>query len=392
LAIIAACVRYPGANAARHGRQAQRSTFGLEKLLREGGAPVTATSANTFVERDPHAGPDWAQFNLVGESQAFRQVLRLIQQWARVDATVLLCGETGTGKELAARAVHYLSERQRGPFVPVNCGAIPDSILEAELFGHAKGAFTDARHDSRGVVGLAQGGTLFLDEVDSLSARGQAAILRFVQDHSYRPVGAARFEQGDVRVVAATNGDLAAACRAGRFRQDLLYRLNLLTVNLPPLREREGDALLLARAFVTRFSRQYRSPLKRLDGASARRLQAPLPWPGNVRELEHLVHRSFLLAPGDTVDLGLPPLPGEPPDGPQPTSDAGSALRSFASGKLHAIAEFERGYLSEMLARAKGNLSLAARLAGKERSRFGRLVKKYGLQRAAFGDASVKAD
>lgn len=353
---------------------------------------AVARTDGAFEHGGSLARPDWTKLNLVGESPVFRNLLVLLEQWSKVDATVLLCGETGTGKELAARAVHYLSDRRSGPFVPVNCGAIPDSILEAELFGHVKGAFTDARRDSRGLVGMSEGGTLFLDEIDSLSARGQAAILRFVQDHSYRPLGAARVERGDVRVIAATNADLQAGCRAGRFRQDLLYRLNLLTADLPPLRDREGDALLLARVFVARFSRQYNSALKQLDGASERRLQAVLPWPGNVRELEHLVHRCFLLAKGDTVNLGLPQAVGEDHDNRRDGGAAGSGALSFAAGKARAIAEFERGYISEMLARAKGNLSLAARLAGKERSRFGRLVKKYGLQRATFVEASVEAD
>lgn len=354
---------------------------------------MAATRTDGAFERGGSlATPDWTKLNLVGESPVFRNLLVLLEQWSKVDATVLLCGETGTGKELAARAVHYLSDRRNGPFVPVNCGAIPDSILEAELFGHVKGAFTDARCDSRGLVGMSEGGTLFLDEIDSLSARGQAAILRFVQDHSYRPLGAARFERGDVRVIAATNADLQAACRAGRFRQDLLYRLNLLTAELPPLRDREGDSLLLARVFVARFSRQYNSPLKQLDEASERRLRAVLPWPGNVRELEHLVHRCFLLAKGDAVNLGLPCADDEVHDHRRDDDAAGSAALSFAASKARAIAAFERGYISDMLACTKGNLSLAARLAGKERSRFGRLVKKYGLQRAAFGDALAESD
>lgn len=308
---------------------------------------------------------------------------------------MLLCGETGTGKELAARAVHYLSARRRGPFIPVNCGALPDSILEAELFGYVKGAFTDARRNSLGLVGLAQGGTLFLDEIDSLSARGQAAILQFVQDHTYRPLGAPRFEHCDVRLIAATNADLPSACGAGRFRQDLLYRLNLLTVNLPPLREREGDTLLLARAFVVRFSRQYQVPLKRLDHDSERRLRSGLPWPGNVRELEHLVHRGFLLSKDDSVHLDLPTGSEEETDrGPLDAvaDHARGTGRCFAAAKALAIAKFERAYLAETLALAKGNLSLAARLAGKERSRFGRLVKKYGLRRATFGESSLKVD
>jgi transcriptional regulator with GAF, ATPase, and Fis domain len=322
----------------------------------------------------------------------FQAVLALLQKWATVDATVLLCGETGTGKELAARAVHYLSARRRGPFVPVNCGALPDSILEAELFGYVKGAFTDARRDSLGLVGLAQGGTLFLDEIDSLSARGQAAILHFVQDHSYRPLGGPRFEQCDVRLIAATNADLPAACAAGRFRQDLLYRLNLLTVRLPTLREREGDALLLARAFVTRFSGQYQVPLKLLDPESEQRLSSGLPWPGNVRELEHLVHRSFLLSRDDVVRLELPFARDAAIDigARGEAGDRGSSTTCFAAAKALAIAEFERTYLSETLARAKGNLSLAARLAGKERSRFGRLVKKHGLRRTMFDDSVLK--
>ena len=200
-----------------------------------------------------------------------------------------------------------------------------------------------------------------------------------------------------MRVIAATNADLEAICRVGRFRQDLLYRLNLLTVRLPTLREREGDALLLARVFVARFSRQYQRSLKHLDACSVHRLDGDLPWPGNVRELEHLVHRSFLLAKGDSVDLGLPMRNEGRGDQGGPCEDdhkvdCGDPARSFAAAKARAIAEFERRYLYEKLIQAKGNLSLAARLSGKERSRFGRLVKKYGLRRGAFGDSSLGRD
>jgi DNA-binding NtrC family response regulator len=327
------------------------------------------------------AEPNWAALNLIGRSPAFREVLALLSQWAAVDATVLLCGETGTGKELMARALHYLSARRCGPFVPINCGAIPDNLIETELFGHVRGAFTDAKHDSRGVVGQANGGTLFLDEVDSLSPRAQAAILRFVEDHVYRPIGAPRFQHGDVRVLAASNVDLQAFSRQGRFREDLLYRLNLLTLTLPPLRSREGDALLLAEAFVRRLCQQYGTAERRLDAASIAVLRRPQPWPGNVRELEHRVHRGFLLSKGPLVNLDLPTAPADDPAAP-------SAIASFAEAKAHAIAEFERRYVGDLLAQAKGNLSLAARLAGKERSRFGKLVKKYGLQRSAFATPS----
>jgi transcriptional regulator with GAF, ATPase, and Fis domain len=261
--------------------------------------------------------------------------------------------------------------------VPINCGAIPDTILEAELFGHVRGAFTDAKAGSRGVVGLAEGGTLFLDEVDSLSPRAQSALLRFVQDHSYRALGGSRIEQADLRLVAATNADLEALAARGLFRQDLLFRINVLAVPLPPLRERDGDALLLAQAFVQRLVGQYRTAPRSLGASSVAHLRLPLPWPGNVRELEHRVHRAFLLARDDTLDLHLDTLAAALP---APAHAAAHAC--YADAKARAIDAFERAYLAEVLCRAGGNLSLAARIAGKERSRFGKLVRKHGLQRA----------
>jgi transcriptional regulator with GAF, ATPase, and Fis domain len=307
----------------------------------------------------------------------------MLARFASVDATVLLSGETGTGKELAARAVHYLSARRDNPFVPINCAGIPDGILEAELFGHVKGAFTDATRARPGLIGQAQGGTLFLDEVDSLSPRAQGALLRFVQDHCYRPVGAAHVEHGDVRLIAASNADLEACCRAGQFRQDLLYRLNLLAISLPPLREREGDPLLLAQTFLERFRQQYRAAAKRLDAASIEHI-VRYPWPGNVRELEHTLHRAFLLANAETIHLDVADV-REMPDSPHAPSDRCSS-RSFAEAKARVIAEFERCYVQDVLQEAKGNLTRAAQLAGKERSRFGKLVKKYGLHRSSYLD------
>jgi DNA-binding NtrC family response regulator len=331
------------------------------------------------------AVPDWKALSLIGESPAFREVLDLLRQWAAVDATVLLCGETGTGKELAARAVHYCSKRSGGPFVPVNCGAIPDDLIESELFGHSKGAFTGAKSESPGVAGLAEGGTLFLDEIDSLSPRAQSVVLRFVQDRSYRPVGSSRFHHGDVRLISATNADLEALSSAGRFRADLLFRIDLLTLRLPPLRQRAGDALLLAEAFVKRFSEQYHVSGRELNAESRAALLSPHPWVGNVRELEHRVHRCFLLSKGPLIDLGLEPAAGSHlPAG----ETACRASVSFAAAKAHAIAEFERGYVRSLLTQTRGNVSEAARLAGKDRSRFGRLIKKYGLQRASFGDTA----
>lgn len=339
-------------------------------------------------EPDQSVDPDWTGLNLHGGSPAFRSALGLLHQCARVDATVLVCGETGTGKELAARAIHYLSARRHGPFVPINCGALPDSILEAELFGHTRGAFTDAKTDSLGVIGQANGGTLFLDEIDAMSPRAQAAILRFAQDRSYRPLGSPQTRHADVRIVAATNADLIDLADRGLFRQDLLYRLNVLSVPLPPLRERGGDALLLAQAFVQRLVRQYGSPPRTLSSDSVAWLQAPRAWPGNVRELEHLVHRAFLLSNGPRIELAGD-TPGAsrvvPPAAPQtvsrPEEPQEITLTGFAEAKAQAIEAFERRYLETVLNQAGGNLSLAARLAGKERSRFCQLVRKHGLQR-----------
>jgi DNA-binding NtrC family response regulator len=352
-------------------------------------------------EPDQSVDPDWTDLNLHGQSPAFQAALALLHQCARVDATVLVCGETGTGKELAARAIHYLSPRRHGPFVPINCGALPDSILEAELFGHTRGAFTDAKTDSLGVIGQAHGGTLFLDEIDSLSPRAQAAILRFAQDRSYRPLGSPQIRHADVRIVAATNADLASLADKGLFRQDLLYRLNVLSVPLPPLRQRGGDALLLAQAFVQRLVRQYGSAPRRLSDHSVSWLQQARPWPGNVRELEHLIHRSFLLSQRGLIDLAgmtsamtadspaITPTPTAPAPEPLPQT-----LTGFAQAKAQAIEAFERRYLETVLSQAGGNLSLAARLAGKERSRFCQLVRKHGLQRvtASGGGSGAGAE
>jgi DNA-binding NtrC family response regulator len=302
---------------------------------------------------------------------------------AGCDATVLLQGETGTGKEMAARAIHYLGMRRTFPFIPVNCGALPESLVENEFFGHARGAFTDARDARQGLVAQAQGGTLFLDEVEALSHKAQVALLRFLQDFEYRPLGGSEARTADVRIIAAGNADLAALARAGRFRQDLLFRLNVLPIDMPPLRSRGADVIALAEVFVQRFARLYRKPPKSLQSDASARLLAH-PWPGNVRELENLIHREFLLTDGPT--LHLPCL--HAPAGLQ--AQAGDAVAgeltvaTFQDAKASAIARFERAYFTELLARTRGNISQAARISGKERSRLGKMLKKYGLERAAF--------
>ena len=304
---------------------------------------------------------------------------------------MLIVGETGTGKELAARAIHYLSARTEGPFVPINCGSLPDTLIGRELFGHLRGAFTDAREARQGLIAQAEGGTLFLDELETLSSHGQVALLRFLQDYEYRPLGAARSQAANVRVIGATNADLAELSDNGHFRRDLLYRLNVLTVDVPPLRARDDDALLLAQAFLRKFCDRYETSQRSFHPKAIEALLA-YHWPGNIRELENLIHREFLLA--DAPELVLAALPRSAPaerrvilrrraDAPRAVP-SGAAGVKFRAAKARAIAEFEREYIRDLLQQSAGNVSLAARLAGKERSRFNRLVRKYHFNAREF--------
>jgi DNA-binding NtrC family response regulator len=312
---------------------------------------------------------------------------------ASIDATVLIAGETGTGKEVAARAIHYLSERAHKPFVPVNCGALAESLVESELFGHERGAFTDAKTASVGLIGQAAGGTIFLDEIDALTPKAQAALLRFLQDRTYRRVGGGGLLQVDVRVLVASNADLDEMARERRFRQDLLYRLRVLSLRMPALRERPGDGVLLAHGVLKRLSHQYRTQARHLhaEGEDFIRRYA---WPGNVRELENVIHREFLMCDEEALRLREAReelMPGdiapaasvsavEPAPMPAPMQAAAEAgCAPFKDAKAKAVAEFERTYVREMLARAGGNISQAARLSNQERSAFGKLVRKYRL-------------
>ena len=329
----------------------------------------------------------FARLNLIGDSPVFRAVLEMVLRMASCEATVLVQGETGTGKELVAGALHYLSRRRDGPFISVNCGAIPDSLFEAEVFGHVRGAFTDAREARQGLIAQARGGTLFLDEVEALSPRGQVALLRFLQNQEYRPVGGSLVQNADVRVIASTNAELCRLVAQGTYRQDLLFRLTVLVVELPPLRSRGDDVVVLAQAFLDRLSRQYARPPRVLDTESLAYLRAHA-WPGNVRELENLIHREFLMSDAPRMRLGSAAAPRR--DARTPASHQGVlTANGFREAKARAIEEFERAYLVELLKRAHGNVSLAARLAGKERSRLGKLIRKHGLSQAAFRDVAV---
>ena len=306
---------------------------------------------------------------MIGQSPAFRIVQTLIGKMAAFDAPVLIEGETGTGKELAARAIHYRGARADRPFVPVNCGAIPDSLIESELFGHRRGAFTDARTDKPGLVDLARGGTLFLDEVDALTPKAQVTLLRFLQDHQFRPLGGRREEQADVRVIAASNRNLERQVEAEAFRMDLLYRLKLLHLSLPPLRERHGDIALLAEHFVNKAAARYAKAELPIEPATLAWFER-YSWPGNIRELENRVSRAFLLAEGDWVSE--PALPAAVPAQKPP-------LLNYRQAKSRAIADFESRFLSALIDQANGNVSAAARLSGTERRHLGRLLKKHRI-------------
>jgi DNA-binding NtrC family response regulator len=305
---------------------------------------------------------------LIGSSLRFQKTRSEIIRIANVDATAMIAGETGTGKELAARAIHYQSRRRNQPFIPVNCGSLPETLIESELFGYERGAFTDAKSSFAGLVHAANGGTLFLDEVDALSLRAQSSILRFLQDKNYRRLGSVTERQADVRIIVASNANLEQLVQARQFRLDLLYRLNVLQLRMPPLREREGDGLELAQEFLHRLSHQYRMPPKTLH-ADAIAFIAAHTWPGNIRELENVIHREFLMTEGEQLRFGNTTS--------QVDHDAENLL--FKDAKAHAIAEFERRYLGKVLKQASGNLSLAARLAGQERSAFGKLARKYNI-------------
>jgi DNA-binding NtrC family response regulator len=321
--------------------------------------------------------------NLIGCSQAFQETVRLIGDVAATDAPVLLEGETGTGKEVAARAIHYSGARQDRPFVAVNCGALPEHLIENELFGHARGAYTDARGSQPGLVALANGGTLFLDEVESLCARGQVALLRFLQDQSYRPLGGHREEHANVRIIAATNVSLWHLVGARQFRPDLYYRLQILFLRMPPLRERTGDPAVLASHFAGTFSARYGWGPRRLSSESLDLLDC-YDWPGNVRELENLVHRALLLTPDPVVAVPRDWLAAEPPASDAPHLAGGYFHLSLMEAKARMLDQFERVYLSRALALTEGNVSEAARRSGKERRAFGKLLKKHNIDKRTF--------
>lgn len=336
-----------------------------------GAANPTRVSAQALVD-------EFTLLNLIGQSPVFIAAILLIKKIARFDAPVLIDGETGTGKELAARAIHYLGSRRDYPFIPVNCGAIPDNLFENELFGHERGAFTDAKEAQAGLVAQADGGTLFLDEVDVLSSKGQVALLRFLQDQQYQPLGAKTRRQANIRVVAASNTALEEQVSAGKFRQDLLYRLKVLSLQLPPLRERHGDVRLLAAHFIGRHCARYHCDPKSIHPTTLNWLER-YDWPGNVRELESFVLRGLLLSEGSVLHIKPPSFATERRLGAVDRRRAQFDAANFQEAKRQTLAEFEKAFIYRALSETNGNVTLAAVRVGKERRAFGKLIKKYNI-------------
>ena len=324
------------------------------------------------------------KMNILGNSPAFLKVLDKVCKITMCDVPVFIDGETGTGKELVARAIHYLSTRKGNPFVAANCGAFPDQLIENELYGHDKGAYTDAREPRDGIVAQAEGGTLFLDEIETLSPKGQITLLRFLEELQYRPLGGKSAKTANLRIISATNEPITQLVEQGVFRKDLYYRLNIMNVFLPPLRERAGDIKLLAEYFVRRYQVQYDQPDKELHPDTLEGMQY-YDWPGNVRELENLIHREFLLATGNIISIkefGSDIL--ERRSNRTDRRFQNLFRQSLGSAKTQLINEFERQYLSSALDRANGNISKAARLAGKERRTFTRLLEKHAIDCAQY--------
>jgi two-component system response regulator GlrR len=314
--------------------------------------------------------------HIIGESPAFLDKVRCVPRFARCDATVLIAGESGTGKEIFARAIHYLSPRADRPFIPINCGALPENLVESEIFGHKRGAFTGAASDQAGLIREAEGGTLFLDEIDCLTSQAQVKLLRFLQDGEYRSVGSHQILRANIRVIAAANADFKRILHEGKFREDLFYRLSVLTLALPPLRERPGDILLLARDFLEKQGAVTTSRPKNLSLAALNRLLSH-SWPGNVRELQNVLTRAIVLSDRDSI---------EPADLDLPEDVSSAEQQSFRAMKSHAVQRFEHDFLATVLRAHDGNITRAASAVKKNRRAFWELLRKHGLLTGARGD------
>lgn len=358
------------------------STPSEEQFKDEQPSTIICTRSTIPAEepKRPSLFPPRSMSQAIGNAEELLEVYRVIDRVADTTCTVLITGESGTGKELVARAVHESSPRALRPFVAVNCGAIPENLLESELFGHAKGAFTGAHTAKQGRIGNAQGGTLFLDEIGEMPLNLQVKLLRILQSRQYSPIGDNRVLTADVRIVAATNIDLEEAVRAGTFREDLYYRLNVIHVNVPPLRARSTDIPLLADHFLTQArERTGRHTVEHISPATVQLLQQ-YSWPGNVRELENTLERAVLLCRTDTIQpRDLPAkvcgLPAENRGTSHKLPETGIDLRN-------AVESFENGLIRQALERTRWNKNQAARLLGLNRTTLVEMLKRKRIDAA----------
>lgn len=309
---------------------------------------------------------------IIGQSKAMREIFRLIDLVADSMSNVLIVGESGTGKEMIARAIHFRSRRASGPFVPVNCSAIPEGLLESELFGHTRGAFTGAYTSRKGLFLEASGGTIFLDEIGDMGLGLQAKLLRVLQDRMVRPVGSNKSYPVDARVIAATHRDLKAMVREGTFREDLYYRLNVIPVRIPPLSERVEDIPLLVDHFLEKYAKAMGKPRKRITARAVAALQQR-SWEGNVRELENIVERLVVLTPGDTIDVG---------DLPYAIAAEAAHFDMQRPEELPTLEEMERRYVLQVLDRTGGNKEKAAKILGINRRTLYRMQERWAKKAA----------
>jgi len=344
---------------------------GVFPISAVGGVEITENTCEEPANNATAARPASMQ-GVVGNSAALTRVFELIDRIAPSLCTVLITGESGTGKELVANAIHRSSRRAHGPMVVVNCGAIPEALLESELFGHAKGAFTGAHVAKQGRIAMAQGGTLFLDEVGELPLSLQVKLLRLLQQHEYSPVGDTRTFRADVRIVAATNVDLEQAVAQGLFRKDLYYRLNVIHLRVPALRDRPEDVPALVEHFLTTSVSRTGRPGMRISPRAVQMLQA-WSWPGNVRELENAIERATILAPGDTIDVE--DLPANIRGVSTVRTDA-ALLPDGGVDLRRAVESYENDLIRQALERTAWNKNRAARLLGLNRTTLVEMLKR----------------
>lgn len=322
--------------------------------------------------------------SLLGSSPAFLKAKEELLAVARFEISVLLEGETGSGKEVFARLVHQTSPRSRGPFVAINCAAIPPELAESELFGHRRGSFTSAHEERAGLIAEAESGTLFLDEVSAMDLRLQAKVLRFVQEREYRRVGGDHILRSDVRIISACNDHLETEARGGRFRRDLFYRLAVFPVRVPPLRERSEDVLLLLQHFLQTYADRFGLSAPRLTRQSVEALLS-YDWPGNVRELENVAQWLVVRCAGARIERQDLPTNVSRCEGKRSKPEAEERVpESFQRSKARIVSRFERSYLQNLMEEHGGNVSRAARIAGKNRRALTALLKKHQIDPGAF--------